>query len=88
MMPVLKPNDPVIVSSIPYLFTKPKKSDIIAFRYNNKPRTGGVRGKVLVKRIDKISSDRVLVSGDNKVDSLTTEPISKREILGKVIFKF
>ncbi len=78
MMPALKPNDRVIVSSLPYLFLKPKIGDVVVFRYN---------GEVLVKRIVRIENGKFSLEGDNKSDSLKTEPIERKDILGKVMFK-
>lgn len=78
MMPTLALGDRILVSSIPYLFFKPKKGDIIAFRYN---------GKTMIKRITHESNGKYFLEGDNKGDSLKTEPIRKKEILGKVVTK-
>lgn len=77
MLPKLKPDDRVIVSSIPYLFSKPQVGDVIVFKYNSSN---------MVKRIAKIESEKYIVSGDNKNDSLKIEPIELADILGKVIF--
>lgn len=76
MMPVLKPNDKIVISSLPYFFSQPKVGDVILLRYN---------GKILVKRIAEISNAKLLVVGDNKKDSLKTNPIERNDILGKVI---
>ena len=77
MMPALKPRDRVIVSSIPFLFSKPKVGDIILFKYNS---------KIMIKRIKKFEKDRVTVTGDNSSDSLKIAPTEGDFILGKVIF--
>ncbi len=76
MMPYLKPYDRVIVSSIPYYFSKPKIGDVVLFRYND---------KMLIKRIKKFSSKSIFVKGDNVRDSLKTKPIKRDAILGKLI---
>lgn len=78
MMPTFIPNDRIIVSSIPYIFTKPKTGDAVIFRYND---------EMLVKRIVKISNGKFFVGGDNKVDSVKTGTIEQADILGKVIKK-
>lgn len=76
MMPTLKPGTRVVVSSIPYLFSKPKIGDIVLFKY---------RDKIMVKRIKKFENRKIIVAGDNSSDSLKTEPIERRDILGKVL---
>lgn len=78
MMPVFKPNDRVIVSSIPYIFSKPRIRDVVVFRYND---------KMLVKRIIKVSNNLFEIRGDNKNDSLDVNSVKRDKILGKVIFK-
>ena len=77
MMPNLKPNDRVIASSLPYFSREPRIRDIVVFRYND---------KILVKRIIRIEDRKYYLEGDNKYDSLKTEPIERDFILGKVIF--
>lgn len=77
MMPYLAPGGRVIVSSIPYIFTKPKIGDVVLFRYND---------KMLIKRIKKLENDKITVAGDNSSDSLKTEPVEFGDILGKVLW--
>ncbi len=85
MEPALLNGGIVFVSSIPYLFSKPKVGDIVAFKIDN---------KVLIKRIMKInpspsSGEKYFVKGDNKSDSLDSKSIgliNKKDILGKVWF--
>jgi signal peptidase I len=77
-MPTINPNEKVLVSSIPYVFGNPKKSDIIVFRYGK---------KFLIKKIKKIEKDGYLVEGENKNDSLKVQKLNRKEIVGKVIMK-
>ena len=77
MMPYLKPYDRVIVSSIPYYFSKPKIGDIIVFKYNS---------KTMIKRIKKLENGKITVAGDNISDSLKIELVEVRDILGKVLW--
>lgn len=77
MMPYLTPGNRVIASSIPYYFSKPKVNDVVVFTKD---------GKMLIKRIVRISGGEFFVEGDNKKDSLKTEPIRRKQILGKVIY--
>lgn len=70
----------VLVSSIPFLFSKPKIGDIVAIRKSD---------KVFIKRITKIHGDKYFVSGDNKKDSLDSREfgfVEKKDILGKVVY--
>ncbi len=78
MEPTLKQNQIVVVSSIPYLFRKPKVGDIVVFK----------RQKYIIKRITAIRKEQVFVIGDNKKDSRDSRSfgwINKNSILGKVI---
>lgn len=77
-MPILNPNDRVLVSSIPYYISPPKVGDIVVFKYG---------GKFMIKKIVKIKSGRYLVTGENKNDSLKIPKIERKDIVGKVIRK-
>lgn len=77
MMPTLKPSDCVVASSIPYLFSKPKIGDIVLFKY---------RDKIMAKRIKKFENGKIIVAGDNNLDSLKIELIEFGDILGKVLW--
>ncbi|MBI2613863.1 MAG: S26 family signal peptidase [Candidatus Levybacteria bacterium] len=74
--------DKVLVSSIPFLIFKPKVGDIIALKKNK---------KILIKRIlqanPSAGTESYFVRGDNDKDSLEIGWVSKKEIVGKVIFK-
>ena len=76
MIPYLKPNEQVLVSSIPYVFSKPKIGDVVLFKNDR---------KTFIKRVVKISNDKIKVEGDNKSDSLNVLPIMRRDIIAKVI---
>lgn len=77
MEPNLKNGQEILVSSLPYLFTGPKVGQIIAFKQGD---------KFIVKRIKQVTGDRLLVTGDNKNDSKGYGWISKKELIGKVIY--
>lgn len=82
MFPFLKPNATVLVSSIPYIFSKPRVEDVVAFRVN---------GKIFIKRICSISENKYHLEGDNKSDSLDSRSfglVAKSNILGKLFFIF
>lgn len=78
MMPKLSPRDKILVSTLPYLFSKPKTGDIVVFRFEE---------KIMIKKIENIENGKYLVRGENESDSLKIPKLERKEILGKVIFK-
>lgn len=78
MEPQIKDKDKVLVSSIPYFFSKPKEGDVVAFWYFD---------KVLIKKIKVAKKLRYLAEGENVSDSLRIGWIEKKDIIGKVIYK-
>lgn len=83
MEPTIRSGQTVLVSWIPYLFSKPKLEDVIALWERDE--------KVLIKRISKIDKDEYFVKGDNKIDSLDSKDfgwIGRKKIVGKVICIF
>lgn len=78
MEPFIKESSEVLISSIPFLFSKPKAKDIVAFRHSD---------KVLIKRIKKVKSSHYLLEGDNVGDSLKIGWKQRNDIIGKVIIK-
>lgn len=79
MMPTLKPNQEILVSLLPYLFSSPKIKDLVAFK-------SGSRN--IIKRINSINKKKYLVKGDNENDSKDYGWISKKDIIGKVIYVY
>ena len=86
MEPAILDGQSVLASNIPYIISKPKIGDVIAF---NK------KGKIFIKRIVKINlsadGDKYFVAGDNKKDSLDSKKfgwIDRKQIVGKVIWRF
>lgn len=77
MSPNIKEGKEVLVSSIPYIFSKPKSGDVVAFWHFD---------KLLIKRIKRVKSSHYLVEGDNENDSLKIGWKEKRDIIGKVIY--
>lgn len=76
MIPKLKPGQQILVSSLPYLFSKPKVGDIIAFKDGKKS---------IIKRIKNIKKNKYLVKGDNEGDSKNYGWIDRKEIVGKLV---
>lgn len=86
MEPALLNNSIVFVSSVPFLFLKPKIGNIVAFRQNK---------KIFIKRIIKINpsadGEKYFLKGDNEIDSLDSRKfgwINKKDIVGKIIWSF
>lgn len=81
MEPTFKEGQVLLVSSIPYLFAKPKFGDVVVIK---DPRNG----RLLLKRIKKKVGDKYFVAGDNptaSTDSRTFGQIGKSLILGTAI---
>lgn len=81
MSPTFSSGDVIFINRLIYLFSKPKKGDIIAV-YD--PRDG----KVLIKRIIKIEDTKYFIQGDNanaSTDSRVFGMIERRAIVGKVM---
>jgi nickel-type superoxide dismutase maturation protease len=81
MMPTLSPKQEVVVSSVPYIFSKPKVGDVILLKHP-KQKT------FLIKRITSKKGSKYMVLGDNEKDSLDSTDfglIERKHILAKVI---
>ena len=81
MQPAISHGQKVLVSSLPYIFSKPKVNDIVALKFDN---------KIFVKRIHSVSEDKYYLLGDNKEDSLDSRnlgPIDRKNILAKVVWR-
>lgn len=79
MEPKLKNGSFFLSSELPYLFNKPKLGDIIVFKNDNKN---------IVKKIIKIDNDKYFTEGINLSDTSKFNTISRKEILGKLIWIF
>jgi len=81
MAPTFSEMDSVLVSSIPLLFDKPKKGEVVVFEKYN---------RLYIKRIKKIKDGKYFLAGDNKKDSLDSRrfgSVKRSQIKGKVLFK-
>lgn len=82
MSPLLRSGATVLVNRWSYLFKKPKVGDVVAAF---DPRDG----KVLIKRIIEVKNNQFFIIGDNRkdsIDSRTFGSITKKDLVGKVIF--
>lgn len=80
MLPTLKPGQDVLVFNWAYIFSKPKKGDIVVFK---------VDGREMVKRVQMYHGRGIFVTGDNRkysTDSRKFGLIDRLGIIGKVIF--
>ena len=82
MEPFLLNNQTVLASSIPFILSKPKIDDVVVFKVDD---------EIYIKRIKEIKNQKVFLIGDNKTDSLDSRKIGwidKKDIIGKVVYKF
>ena len=79
MEPTIKIGSEVLVSGIPYIFSKPKIGDIVIFRKDE---------KIYIKRIVRTKNNEYSLAGDNEKDSVDIDWISKINIIGKLLFIF
>lgn len=79
MEPAIKNGQEIIVSKIPFWLIPPRKGDIVAFDDN---------GMMIVKRITEAKKSKFKVKGDNKKDSKDYGWIERKNIIGKVVYKF
>lgn len=83
MIPDFQEGDLLFVSKLIYLFQNPRVNDIIVCR-------SSVDKKFLLKYIAKIKQDYYYILGknvENSIDSRHFGWITKKEIVGKVIYK-
>jgi nickel-type superoxide dismutase maturation protease len=82
MEPTIPHNSTVLVSSILNIFQNPKKGTVVAFKKSN---------KIFIKRVKDAKNNRYFFVGDNQKDSLDSRKIgwiSKKDILGRVLYVF
>ncbi len=80
MFPTLKPNQDILSFNWAYFRRKPQVGDIVIVK---------VKGREIVKRVTKILDGEFWIEGDNKkmsTDSESFGPISRTQIIGKVIW--
>ncbi len=81
MEPSFNEGDFVLVEKFSYLLSRPRENDVVVLRHPH-------NSKFLLKRISKTINGAVFVEGDNKTESEDSRqfgPVSKREIVGKVL---
>lgn len=81
MEPTLRFGSTILVSTIPYLFSKPKIGDIVLAQLKGEK-------KYIIKRISKVENQKYFLTGDNKEDSLDSKQLGwfeRKQILGEVI---
>ncbi len=82
LLPMVQEGDFVVVSTVPLLFRAPKRGDIIVFRH-------AIYG-TLIKMVEAVApgGQELSVMGTHvdSVDSRRFGPISRQDIVGKVIW--
>lgn len=82
LLPTYRDGDFVLLSKIPYLFAPISQGDVIAFRN----QTYGT----MIKKVQSVLPDkdeiRVVGTHEHSVDSRRFGAISKKDVLGKVIW--
>jgi signal peptidase I len=81
LTPVYRDGDFVLVSKIPYLFDEIKQDDIVAFRHKEYG--------TMIKKVQDVAPNtgeiNVIGTHENSVDSRRFGPITREDVLGKVI---
>lgn len=75
-------NDAVLVSKFSYIFGEPQIGDIVVLKFKK---------RYIIKRIAKKEQNKYFVLGDNLEESIDSRKfgwISKKDIVGKVIWVF
>lgn len=83
MEPFISSGDVILVNRLSYLFKNPKIGDVVIIKKNSKK-------KYLIKRIQRIRQKTYFVVGDNKKESIDSRNfgwITKKDIVGKILFK-
>ena len=82
LLPVYRDGDFVVVSKIPYLFGKIKRGDIVAFRQTEYG--------TMIKKVQRVAPTgveiHVIGTQENSIDSRHFGPITKGDVLGKVVW--
>ena len=87
MQPFLNEGDRVVVFRWAYVFSQPKKGDVVVFKHND--------GKKYVKRIAAMANNnngkKFFVAGDNEKDSKDSRNfghINRKLIIGKIVASY
>ncbi len=84
LSPVYQEGDYVLVSIVPFLFGTPKRGDVIVFRHE-------IYG-TMIKMVEAVApgGEELSVMGTHadSIDSRRFGPISRRDVVGKVIWHF
>lgn len=75
MVPAFRPNERVLT----YNWGIVKKGSVVVFKN---------KGKVFIKRVDKMVDGKIYVSGDNKKLSSKVDPITDDSLIGRVFIKY
>jgi len=84
MAPTFAANDRLFVSKLLYKIVSPKVDDIVVL---TDPRND----RLILKKVDGVFGDKYFVVGKNlaeSTDSRTFGAVDKRQIVGKVLFRY
>lgn len=80
MFPTLKEGQDILSFNWAYLFSRPKKGDLVVIEHD---------GKAMVKRVQNVYDRKVFVTGDNMQESTDSRHfglIKEGQIIGKVVY--
>lgn len=81
MLPSLAPGDRLVIWRSPVL----EEGDVVALTDPEEP------GRVLVKRVERLTAEHVEVTGDNAAasrDSRSFGPVPRRLVLGRALYRY
>lgn len=84
MAPTFAANDKLFVSKLLYKIMSPKVDDVVVL---TDPRDK----RLILKKVDGVFGDKYFVVGENlteSTDSRTFGAVNKRQIVGKVLFRY
>lgn len=86
MEPTFHEGDNLFVSSLPYWFKNPSPEDAVVLLHPFQKNK-----KILKRIVENLDDKRYRVVGDNQItseDSNSFGPITKNQIVGKVLFRY
>lgn len=80
MSPSFIAGDAILVNKLSYFLSNPRAGDVVVL----------MKEKFIIKRITKVKKGKIFVVGENKEESTDSRNfgwVSRRKIVGKVVFK-
>ena len=79
MQPTLKPGDKIFVNRFIYRFQKPRRGDVIVFRYPENPR------RDFIKRLAAVAGETIEITGGKLI--INGEPVDTPEIFQETYYE-